>query len=191
LAVIIVHDHDSADTLRSVLRGELQGAWAMLVEDEPRAEIKPASRRAAAQVITRPAPQKDDDSADKTEHVPPAEPAPVSAPAGSSSRRHPRYKVRLHVVITVGVQTFNSPTRDVSLGGIALEEKLPPWTFGSYCRISIYKSTDAERIDLRCRIFADPRHPRRLQFIDPPEDGLARLKDWLEAMAKAGDANVA
>ena len=168
----MVHDPWSAETLGRALRGEIKGSWTTQVEerpDEPEPKAPKPSRRASAQTL-------------------PAGPADsVDTNGGSPARRSKRYKVRLWVVMVTGTRNFASATRDVSAGGLALEEKIPDFMFGQYCRIYVYRSLDGERIDLKCRIFADPRNPRRLQFVDPPEEALARLKQWAEALEAAED----
>jgi hypothetical protein len=180
-SIVVVHDPQSAEVLNRVLRGELKGPWSMQVEEERTPTIKPARPRAVAPV------------------EPPAEApieaaveAPVALPPGSEGsgaalRKHKRYQLRLYVALTNGLNTFSSKTRDISLGGLALEEKLPAFFFGQYCRIQIYKSTDAGRIDLRCKIFADPRNPRRVQFIDPPPETIQRLQEWMDLLEREAD----
>ncbi|HUP57523.1 MAG TPA: PilZ domain-containing protein [Bdellovibrionota bacterium] len=176
---VIVHDQKSADILDRVFKGRVGGSWTMEVqveedladlpteiEEAPKVEIKSARRRAPVQAVP--------DALS-------AEPAP--APGGHTPvRRFPRFKVKLRVVISSGPRFHNSTTRDISAGGLSLEDKIPPALFGAYCRIQIFRSTSDERIDLKCRIFADPRHPRRLQFVDPPEEALERLKTWIESL---------
>lgn len=161
-AVIVVHDQWSAEILNRLLKGEIPGLWSLQVENEGAPTVKPARPRAP--------------------HVEPAPQAilPTTRPAGVPPRKCPRHKIRLFVTLTNGVNTFSSKTRDVSLGGLALEDRLPSFFFGQYCRVQIYRSTDAERIDLRCKIFADPKNARRLEFVDPPEAALKRLREWIE-----------
>ena len=167
--MIVVHDQWSADVLNRLLRGEIQGLWSMQEEEERQSTVKPVRSRAAMV-----APEAADPALGQKPIL------PDFTPAGAPPRKNPRYKIRLFVTLTNALNTFSSKTRDVSLGGMALEEKLPAFFFGQFCRVQIYRSTDAERIDLRCKIFADPRNPRRLQFVDPPEDAIKRLADWID-----------
>jgi hypothetical protein len=171
-SVIVVHDQWSADVLNRLLKGEIQGLWSMQTEEERQPTVKPAPSRARAAMV-----------APETPPVAKEEPKailPDFSPPGAPPRKNPRYKIRLFVTLTNGINSFSSKTRDISLGGMALEEKLPAFFFGQYCRVQIYRSTDAERIDLRCKIFADPKNPRRLQFVDPPDAAIKRLAEWIE-----------
>src|SRR6185295_571228 len=107
----VVHDQWSADTLNRVFKGELGGQWSMQTEEEAQPEIKPASRRRALDAGPESA----------TPEGAPPEAGPPADPGAPHRRKHTRYKVRFWVVITYGIQTFNSATRDVSAGGICLE----------------------------------------------------------------------
>jgi hypothetical protein len=142
--------------------------------------IKPAQRRGSG--------NQQDPSRTNLERPTPSDPAisplppPEADQASAPGRAARRYQVRLHVNVVCGAQSFHSNTRDVSAGGLAFEDKIPSCFFGQYCRIYIYRSMDAERIDLRSRIFPDPKNPRRLQFVDPPQAVLDRLIEWAEAL---------
>lgn len=185
-SVVIVHDEESAQVLRQALTGALPGPWKLKeVKEEalPPSELRPVIRPVGPRMSTVDVPPAGDD-------VPRESATTVlePAPEGKPQRKSKRYKVRLWVTVMTGAYTFQSATRDVSEGGMALEEKIPRHLFGMYCRIYIQRTTESERVELRCRIFADPPNPRRLKFIDPPASEIARLLKLIEAQKIADEA---
>jgi hypothetical protein len=94
-------------------------------------------------------------------------------------RRHPRFKVSLRTILTsFDDRPLSSPTRDVSVGGLCLEDEIPTRMLGSDCHVRILGPTPGESIGLHCHVFDDPQNPRRMQFIDPPEEALRLLLKW-------------
>jgi len=94
-------------------------------------------------------------------------------------RRHPRFRVSLKAVLTsFDEKPLHSPTRDVSVGGLCLEEEIPARLLGSDCHVRIMGPAAGESIELKCHVFDDRKNPRRMQFIDPPPESLRVLLQW-------------
>ena len=180
----MVHDRTSAEVLVRVFQGKLRGTWTISEEPATRATATGASG-VSLQIETQPA----------AEAPNPAQPTTVTVLEKSSSpterRRAERFKIKLWVVIIHGTQRFSSGTSDISLTGLSLDNKIPSNLLGAQCRIQIHGPEDGERIDMKCRIFADPRSPRRIQFLHPEDYLIERLKKWIDALRAATESNAA
>ena len=153
--VVTVYDEASAKTLVRVFQGKLKGSWTVQVDKTGAAP--PAKPQAAAPAATAP-----------------------SAAAENGKRRKPRYKIRVWVTLISGTQSFRAFTREISLGGLSLEHKVPTALLGTFCRIYVHGASEGERIEMRCRVAADPRNPRRIQFLSPEPEALERLSLWIK-----------
>jgi hypothetical protein len=105
------------------------------------------------------------------------------APGGFVVRRYRRYSKRYEVEITDGSNTFRSFSKDVSVGGVQLEESLPEWLTG-YFKVRLRKPNQKHQIELTCCLVENqPLGGRTRLSILPfsrPEDE-KNLEIWLAA----------
>ena len=120
--------------------------------------------------------------------VPPAPPekiwrSPPSQPEKWEDRRRAkRYGLRLQVVIVAGKSTFKTFSRDISVGGILLEKKLP-WSEKA-CSVYISDPQTHEKIEFHSWIVGDVQNPFRIAFVATNDQFEAKLKTWLSQLQK-------
>lgn len=127
--------------------------------------------------------------------VPPPPPTPLFTNAGWTEnrrqerverRKHPRFQIRLKVVVLSDTRTFRSFTRDASLGGLLLEHKLPAWVSSSpNCRILISSPAGDRTIGFVARVLPDTANMRRLAFLTSDAETESELAGWLESISDA------
>ena len=100
-------------------------------------------------------------------------PAPTPAPAPQSNRRaHERFNVKLQVVILSEENAFRTFTRNISMGGLALEKAIPKNLTGSQCSIFISDPTSHRKISFSGVVIAETgsaegsKHRIRFESLD-------------------------
>ncbi len=100
---------------------------------------------------------------------------------GTGNRKFPRVDIRLPIEILAANSSFKSHTRDISEGGIHIEDPLPAWVAGYF---PVILTTDLGPLEVNCMIVEDQNHEKRRIGIvsleqEEEEPGLTALKDWL------------
>lgn len=98
-------------------------------------------------------------------------------------RGHKRIKKRFKVHINQGANKFKSHTRDVSVGGLLLEDVLPDWVVG-YCQVILVRPHSKQAVELTCFLVENqkPTDRRRLQIVALEDrDAELKLEKWLAA----------
>ena len=93
-----------------------------------------------------------------------------------------RFKKRYLITIELDQKIFKSYTRDISVGGVNLEEPLPAWVKGHF-KVRIGKPNTKMQIELKCCLVEiDNEERRRIQILplQKAEDEKA-LEAWLAA----------
>ncbi len=189
---IIVHDAHSAECLQSILKHHEE--W-FLKEEAVKYAAPPAESRigppphAAAPAIL---------GSNQPEHTPPrASPPPL--PAGpvakpvedrrvphedrrysdKDRRATPRFSTEFRVVLITGAHSYRNTTEDVSMGGMKLKRPVPLAFISQKCTIFISHPDLRENVQVSCKVLADPKDPRRVQFTETDPVQLARLEEWL------------
>jgi len=104
---------------------------------------------------------------------------------GKDRRKHERLALRLKVVIlTEDKKTFRSFTKDVSLGGLLLENPLPWPVPEQACEVFIAAPGEVEAIQFRAKILSDLKNPLRIEFQDCDKVFLEKLNQWIAAVAQ-------
>lgn len=99
-------------------------------------------------------------------------------------RKHERIEIRLRVIIRNAQMTFRTFSKDISLGGIALENAVPEHLFDAGCHIFIAGPDGHE--NLRFDLGATSRNDLRFfSFANLDERFMKKLGDWLEKHAKS------
>jgi hypothetical protein len=190
---IIVHDALSAECLQGVLKHHED--W-FLKEEGVKAAV-PAPEPVVAPPPHRPLPQHM-----AVESVVPAAVAPPQMPASppplpaasipkpvedrranEDRRSTPRFSTEFRVVLITGAHSYRNTTEDVSLGGMKLKRAVPHAFIGQKCTIFVSHPDLRENVQVSCKVLADPKDPRRIQFTDTDPAQLKRLQEWLSESA--------
>ena len=98
-------------------------------------------------------------------------------------REFERYQKRMRVVIESQGQHFESFTKDVSVGGVQIEDHVPEWVFG-YCKLLLHKLETNEVLELTCSLVEEDDSKKRNRLALAPmkttEDS-HKLDSWLAA----------
>jgi hypothetical protein len=159
---IIIHDERSAKALERILVKQAS-PW-----------IKKELQLEAATPVPPPAPPKKVAGAET-----PPKPKPVLT--GAERRIQHRFEVDLRIILISKGKSFRSISKDVSLGGMKLKNKIPPEFTGEKCVAYISNLDSKENIEVTCQVFSDPKDPCRLQFADAQAEQLQLLNQWLIA----------
>jgi hypothetical protein len=115
------------------------------------------------------------------------QPATVATPKNKAKsdsfahkRKHERIFVRYRCIIRSTTLTFRTFTKDISLGGVALEDEIPQDLIGSECMI--YITSPKANKNLKFKIALTSRSVAKyFSFQDVEPTLLEELEDWLEA----------
>lgn len=146
---------------------------------QPKAAAKPAEK--AAPIILGAPPIGSPST------PPPAPPSGNTQPSistalvsGSERRRHPRYEIRFRVIIRNEQLTFRTFTRDISLGGLSLENPIPERLLDQTCQVFIGDLNSRENI--RFTLSPTERRDRRYFSFSGVEETMAgKLSQWINA----------
>lgn len=94
-------------------------------------------------------------------------------------RKHHRISARYRCIIRSTTLTFRTFTKDISLGGVALEDEIPMDLIGTHCMI--YISSSKINKNLRFKIILTSRSiTKYFTFKDADQKLLEELKVWLD-----------
>jgi hypothetical protein len=127
----------------------------------------PTVRTEEAQQATQPAQQANDSQGGK-----------------KHNRRYPRIKGRLRTIITNKSKAFMTFTKDISLGGIQVENMIPKDILVSEIEVYLSDPTGKKSILFRCHPVGDMTNPCRFSFAKADEKALQKLSQWLDDLAK-------
>lgn len=101
------------------------------------------------------------------------------------SRRYGRRSARFRVEIVSGQRHFVSYTRDISLGGIRLEDPLPEWVAG-YCTAIVARPGIPKPLEFLCTVVENqvPGDKHRIEIY--PSGHTAELERWLFEVERTG-----
>jgi hypothetical protein len=121
----------------------------------------------------------------KLHSVPSPKSIPESGTNWAERRVHPRFKIKMEIVLVVGSDTFRTYSSNISLGGVLLAKRAP-WRFmGTHeCRVFISSPDRKQRIEFRSRVIADGKNPKRIAFQSPNEVFLEALRTWIKGSMK-------
>ncbi len=102
----------------------------------------------------------------------------------SEKRMHPRFDIRLRVIIKSGKNTFLTYTSDVSLGGLSLVNDVPQYIFNAEAEIYITAPDQKNNIMLICSPVASKLGKTRLMFTKIDESKQKVLATWLHHVIK-------
>ena len=107
------------------------------------------------------------------------EPANESKDA-AEKRAHPRYEIRLRVIIKSGRHTYLTFTKDVSLGGLNLVNNVPESIFNTEAEIYISAPDQKNKVMFLCQPVASPLGRSRLMFTQINEKKQTILAAWID-----------
>ena len=103
---------------------------------------------------------------------------------GAEKRVHPRFDIRLRVIIKSGKNTFMTYTSNVSLGGLSLVNDVPEYIFNSEAEIYITAPDQKNNIKLICSPVPSKLGKSRLMFTKIEETKMNVLATWLHHVVK-------
>jgi tRNA pseudouridine-54 N-methylase len=65
------------------------------------------------------------------------------------------------------------------MGGMKLKKAVPAAFISQKCTIFVSHPDLRENVQISCKVLADPKDPRRIQFTDTEPAQLKRLEEWL------------
>ena len=110
----------------------------------------------------------------------------LEAISPKNRRRHERHELRLRVIIRSAKVTFRTFTKDISLGGVQLENSIPEAIFGNACEIYIASLDHTQNIKFNL----GPTARNDLSFFSF-ENIEPRFRDMLASWLKEASANAA
>ncbi len=100
------------------------------------------------------------------------------------NRRYPRIKGRLRTIITNKSKAFMTFTKDISLGGIYVENVIPHDILNTEIEVYLSDPTGKKSILFRCHPVGDMKNPCRFSFAKADEKNIQKLSQWLDDLAK-------
>lgn len=100
------------------------------------------------------------------------------------NRRYPRIKGRLRTIITNKAKAFMTFTKDISLGGIQVENNIPQDILNSEIEVYVSDPSGKKSILFRCHPVGDMKNPCRFSFAKADEKNLQKLSQWIDDLAK-------
>lgn len=121
--------------------------------------------------------------------------APVVVPAAevqqyADKRMHPRFAIRLRVIIKSGKHTFLTYTHDVSLGGLNLINDVPDYIYNAEAEIYITAPDQKNNLKLICSPVPSKMGKSRLMFTKVEESKQQILAAWLHHVVKPNATKV-
>lgn len=114
--------------------------------------------------------------------------APDTVSHKKHNRRYPRVKGRLRTIITNKSKAFMTFTKDISLGGIQVENPIPPDLFNTEIEVYLSDPTGKKSILFRCHPVGEQTNLNRFSFAKADEKNLQKLSQWLDDLAKQSAA---
>ncbi len=100
------------------------------------------------------------------------------------NRRYPRIKGRLRTIITNKSKAFMTFTKDISLGGIHVENVIPHDILNTEIEVYLSDPSGKKSILFRCHPVGDMKNPCRFSFAKADEKNIQKLSQWLDDLAK-------
>ncbi len=107
---------------------------------------------------------------------------------GAERRAHPRFDIRLRVIIKSGKNTFLTYTNDVSLGGLSLVNDVPDYIFNTEAEIYISAPDNKNNLKLICSPVPSKMGKSRLMFTHVEEAKQKVLATWLHHVVRPAAA---
>ena len=98
----------------------------------------------------------------------------------AEKRAHPRYEIRLRVIIKSGRHTYLTFTKDVSLGGLNLVNNVPESIFNAEAEIYISAPDQKNKVMFLCQPIPSPLGRSRLMFTQINEKKQTILAAWID-----------
>lgn len=106
--------------------------------------------------------------------------AEIREPTGRERRKHPRFEIKLRVIVTNKKNTFLTFTKDVSLGGLQLINEIPEYIFEGESEVFINGPNNKDSIKFKCKAIGDQQHKTRLQFEHSDAKLVEKLQLWID-----------
>lgn len=94
-------------------------------------------------------------------------------------RRFERFNLEFKVILICEGQSFRSYSDNISIGGMRLKHKIPPFMINQDCKVMISHHDSFETIEFNCRIHGNAEDLRRVEFLNPDPQSLRMLEEWI------------
>lgn len=111
----------------------------------------------------------------------PSQAGMTAEPTGKERRRYPRFDIRYRVIVRNDNLTFRTFSRNVSLGGVALEMAVPEALLGSECQIYVGNPKTGENIRFSGKLVANRSDSQYFVFLKSSPESLTKLQKWVES----------
>lgn len=108
----------------------------------------------------------------------------VEAPDYRDRRKYERHNVRLSVIIQSDNLMFRSFTKNISLGGIALETPVPSIFMGSECAMIVTEPVSGEKAHFTGRLLNHRDTARYLSFFRASPESIVKMQAWIAQYVK-------
>lgn len=105
----------------------------------------------------------------------------ASARSGADRRKYPRFDIRYRVIVRNDNLTFRTFSKNISLGGVALEMPVPEALLGSECQIYVGNPRTGENIRFSGKLVSNRNDSQFFVFLKSSPDSLTKLQKWVEA----------
>lgn len=99
----------------------------------------------------------------------------------ANKRKHERHAMRLRVVVIAGSRSFRTFSKNISKGGLLLENEIPSEILGQKCRVIISSNDMRENIEFEAKLAGDSKNPRALAFQKGTDQFISKLETWLRS----------
>lgn len=198
--VVQVEDSKSAEVLSGILGRLEPGEWIIQEEQvlgAPLGAPVEAARTASPSSVVPSAPMAAQPPAFKSPTLASLLPLSLSAaPERSPSpvveihrrtqakrpdqRRFSRFNLEFKVVLVCQGKTFRTYSDNISIGGMHLKHKVPPFMLDHPCKIVISRRDSFENIEFQCRIISRGDDPQGVEFVEGDPKALQSLENWIQ-----------
>src|SRR5688572_19524140 len=95
-------------------------------------------------------------------------------------RKHPRLETKLNVTITRGQSTFTTTTKDISAGGMLMEQNIPEEYLYSVCHFEVVSPDQSLKLEFEARVLQPSVRTARIIFEGVSHKQLHTLKSWID-----------
>jgi|GEM_PF-6006707 len=169
--VVQVEDSHSAQVLSGILGRLEPGEW-ILQEEQVLGDSLMAS------VSTAPMPEPPKVKAPTLASLPPL-PSRTQAKR-PDQRRFSRFNLEFKVVLVCEGKTFRTYSDNISMGGMRLKHKVPPFMLDYPCKIVISRRDSFENIEFKCRIISRGDDLHGVEFVDGDSKVIQSLENWIQ-----------
>lgn len=110
---------------------------------------------------------------------------PESPKAKKDNRRHTRVNGRLRIMLISGNRSFRTYSKNLSKGGLLLENKIPKEFLGEACRVIIGSPDLKENLEFQARVLVKGEQASSLEFTESKDMFMKKFETWMDLLKVA------